>query len=260
MQRGSLASGLKLLSAPKTLATFLLGGVALGVLGNAVYQVLTNWLTTSNWAAVRIIIGALAVLMSAVWLLGRLAHRLHVAPPLPDKKAPEKRRGVIFLVSNEPTIRKALDWHRETLEWCRLICSEQSLPLAGKLKAELKQRGVDAELALINDVLDPVECRNTVDLIYATLPEGLGESEVILDFTGMTAIASVGAVLACLDEQRSIQYTPGVFDAELKAVRPRDPVEIVLTWDTLRRPAGASAKAATNPPASDEPTKSSPVN
>ena len=232
--KGSLSSGLKLITAPQTLATFLIGGVALGVLGNAAYQLLTNWLTTSNSAALRIIIGALAVVLGAVWSLGRLAQRLYTAPPLPDKRAPEKRRGIIFLVSNEPTIRKALDWHKETLEWCRLICSEQSLPLAGKLKAEMKERGVDVELVLINDVLDPVECRNIVNNIYSTLPPGLTESDVILDFTGMTSIASVGAVLACLDEQRAIQYTPAVFDPELKAVKPRDPVEIVLNWGALR--------------------------
>ena len=242
MLKGSLSSGLRLITAPQTLATFLLGGVALGVLGNAAYQLLTNWLTTSNWAALRIMIGALAVVLVAVWFLGRLAQRLRVAPPLPDKKPPAKRRGIIFLVSNEPTIRKALDWHSATIEWCRLICSEQSLPLAGKLKAELKERRVDAELVLINDVLDPIECRNTVDHIYTTLPAGLAESDVILDFTGMTAIASVGAVLACLDEQRAIQYTPGVFDAELRAVRPRDPVEIALTWNTLHLPSDISAK------------------
>ena len=56
MRRTSRSSGLELLTAPKTLSTFLLGGVALGVLGNAVYQLLTNWLSTDNSAAIRIII------------------------------------------------------------------------------------------------------------------------------------------------------------------------------------------------------------
>lgn len=46
----------------------------------------------------------------------------------------------------------------------------------------------------------------------------------------MTAMASVGAALACLDEQRALQYTPGVFDEKLRVIRPRDPVEVVLTW------------------------------
>lgn len=244
MASSSFSSGLQLITAPKTLTTFLIGGVALGVVGNAVYQLLTNWLTTSNYAAVRIIIGSLAVLIGVLWFLSRLAHRLRPAPPIPNKRPPDKRRGIIFLVSNEPTIRKALAWHAESLEWCWLVCSEQTMPLAAKLRAELTEQGKNAELALVNDVLDPVECRNTVNGIYAKLPMGLSESDVILDFTGMTAIASVGAVLACLDEQRAIQYTPGVFDNELKAVRPRDPVEIRLNWGMLQTSADRSVKAA----------------
>ncbi len=78
-----------------------------------------------------------------------------------------------------------------------------------------------------------VECRNTVDRIYTHLPADLPESEVILDFTGMTSIASVGAVLACLNDQRPIQYTPAVFDSALKVLRPRDPIEIVLNWNIV---------------------------
>lgn len=244
MLRRSFSTGLQVIMAPQTLTTFLLGGVALGVLGNAAYQLLTNWLTTSNSAAIRILIGSVLTLIGVGWFLSRLAHRLRPAPPLPNKRQPEKRRGMIFLVSNEPTIRKALEWHGASLRWCWLVCSEQSMPLATKLKNELVEQGKRAELVLINDVLDPVECRNKVDDIYARLPDGCAESDVILDFTGMTAIASVGAVLACLDERRAIQYTPGVFNTELKAVQPRDPVEIVLNWGLLSPPRATELDAA----------------
>ena len=43
-RRLPLASGIQVLTAPKTLLTFLTGGIALSVLGNAVYQLLTSWL------------------------------------------------------------------------------------------------------------------------------------------------------------------------------------------------------------------------
>ena len=49
-RRLPLASGIQVLTAPKTLFTFLTGGIALSVLGNAVYQLLTNWLPTSHLA------------------------------------------------------------------------------------------------------------------------------------------------------------------------------------------------------------------
>src|SRR5712691_4129300 len=214
MRQTSRSSGLELLTAPKTLSMFLLGGVALSVLGNAVYQLLTNWLSTGNSAAVRIIFGAVLALAAVRWLLNRLTQRIRAIPPLPNKQAPIPRRGLICLVSsNEPPIRTALAWHAETLQWCRLLCSEQSMPLAQKLRNELQGQGKDVELMFIHDVLDPVECRNTVDRIYTNLPVDLPESEVILDFTGMTSIASVGAVLACLNDQRPIQYTPALFDS-----------------------------------------------
>src|SRR5712691_1563995 len=214
-QRRSFVSGMQLLTTPQSLLTFLIGGIALGVLGNAVYQVLTNWFGANNSAMAGIISGAFLVLVGVAVMLGHLAHRLRPAPPLPDKQTPHKRRGLIILISNEKTARKALDWHQETLEWCWLVCSAQSMPLATQFEAELQAQGKRAKLVLINDVYDPLECRNQVDAIYTQLPAGLSPSDVILDFTGMTSMASVGSVLACLDEQRSLQYTPAVFDEQL---------------------------------------------
>lgn len=228
--RRLFTSGMQLLTTPQTLLTFLIGGIALGVLGNAAYQVLTNYFGTNNLAMLGIIIVALLVLAGVVAMLGHLAQRWRPAPPLPDKQTPHKRRGLIILISNAQTARRALAWHQETLEWCWLVCSEQSMPLATQLKTELQAEGKKADLVLINDVYDPLECRNKVDAIYTQLPAGLNATDVILDFTGMTSMASVGSVLACLDEQRSLQYTPGVFDAQLQAIQPRDPVEVVLTW------------------------------
>jgi len=221
---------MQLLITSQTLLTFLIGGIALGVLGNAAYQVLTNWFGTSNSAMALIITIAFLVLVGVVVMLGHLARRWRPAPPLPNKQAPYRRRGLIMLISNGQTARKALAWHQATLEWCWLVCSEQSMSLAVQLKAELQAEGKKADLVLINDVYDPLECRNKVDAIYMQLPAGLNAADVILDFTGMTSMASVGSVLACLNEQRSLQYTPGVFDAQLQAIQPRDPVEVVLTW------------------------------
>ena len=232
-RRLPLASGIQVLTAPKTLLTFLTGGIALSVLGNAVYQLLTNWLPTSNYTIIGIIIVSVLVLLGVAWMIEHLAQRWRPAPPLPNKQPPQQRRGIIFLVSNEPTIQRALAWHRDTLQWCWLVCSEQTLPLAGKLREELQVQEKKAELVVLNDVFDLVECRNKVDAIYTQLPAGCTPGDVILDFTGMTTIASVGAVLACLDEQRAMQYTPAVFNEQLHAIQPRDPVEVVLSWGML---------------------------
>lgn len=165
-QRRSFASGMQLLTTPQSLLTFLIGGIALGVLGNAVYQVLTNYFGTNNSVIARIILGALLVLVGVAAMLGHLTQRWRTAPPLPDKQTPQKRRGLILLISNEQTARRALTWHQETLEWCCLVCSVQSMPLATQFEAELQAQGKKAKLVLINDVYDLLECRNQVDAIY----------------------------------------------------------------------------------------------
>lgn len=244
MPKKSVSSGLQLLFTPQAFIPFLLGGIALAVLGNGVYQLLTNWLTTSNSAVIQVIIGSLVVIVVMSLVLGYFVNRLGQAPPLVGKKPPDKRKGLIVLVSNEPTASKAIEWHRDSLRWCWLVCSEQSLPVASKLKADLEKMGKQAELVLVKDVFDPVCCREKVEEIYASLPKECFESDVILDFTGMPTTASVGAVLACLDENRSIQYTPPNFDEEMQPIQPRDPIEIVLSWNPLRLHSSDKSKAS----------------
>jgi hypothetical protein len=49
-RRLPLTSGIQVVTAPQTLLTFPTGGIALSVLGNALYQWLTHWLPTSHLA------------------------------------------------------------------------------------------------------------------------------------------------------------------------------------------------------------------
>jgi len=230
------ASGLHLMFTPEALVPFLIGSLALAVLGNAVYQLLANRLGTGNLAVVKIVAGSLLLLFGAAWFLSLFVNRLRPLPPLVGKQVPEKRKGLILLVSNESTTRKAIKWHYAVLKRCWLLCSTQSANIAENLKTELAGQDKTADVILINDVFDPLEYRDKVEAIYANLPKGWTESDAILDFTGMTACASVGSVLACLNEQRPIQYVPAHYDATLKAMVPIDPVEVVLHWGVLHPP------------------------
>lgn len=101
-------------------------------------------------------------------------------------------------------------------------------------------------MVFVSDVYDPLEFKQKVESIYAALPEGFVESDVILDFTGMTGCASVGSVVACLDEHRPKQYTPGHYNTKLEAKQPIDPVEIVLHWRLLRSPVLAESTTTAN--------------
>jgi hypothetical protein len=240
MQR-PFASGLQLMFTPEALIPFLIGTLALAVLGNAVYQLLTNYLGTCNMAVVKIGVGAVVTVVGMAWVLSRFVNRLRPSPPLLGKQPPEKRKGLILLVSNEATSREAIEWHQNALEYCWLLCSTQSASIAEKLRQELTRQGKTVKVDLINDIFDPLEYRDKVEAIYAEMPDGWAESDVILDFTGMTACASVGSVLACLNEQRAIQYTPGQYDTALKAMQPLDPVEVVLHWGVLSVPSAPSS-------------------
>lgn len=245
MPKKSFLSGWQMLFTPEMFLPFLLGGVALNVLGNAIYQLLTNWLTTSSWAVVRIVLGAIAVLFSATILLKRIAFRRYSASPMVNKKPPDKRKGLILLVSNEPTCRKAMEWHQDTLKHCWFLCTETSMEVATKLKDSLPSGWVKAEFVIVNDVYNPIELKEKVEKIYADLPNAYVESDVILDFTGMTAIASVGSVLGCLGGNRAIQYTPGIYNKQLRAMEPLNPIEVVLDWSDLGTRLIKSAKTET---------------
>jgi hypothetical protein len=211
---------------------FVFGSVALAVLGNAVYSILTNALGTTQRPQVVIAATALMLLAAAVWLVSRVIGRLRPAPPLANKRSPQPHKGLILLVSNEPVARKGLDWHKPKLENVWLVCSGQSHALGSTLREELKASGTQASIVLIDDVFDVTEVRDKVGHIYDRLSEEteLTSNEVILDFTGMTATASVGSALACMAPDRPLQYTPATYDTHLNALVPRDPIEVVLDW------------------------------
>lgn len=247
MQKRSFSTGLQLMFTPEALIPFLFGSLALAIMGNAAYQLLTNWFGTSNRAAVAIGGAMLLIVLGAAWLLSRFVNRLRPSPPLLGKKQPPARKGLILLVSNEQTSRKALEWHGDVLRHCWLLCSAQSASTAEKLRSELVEQGKSAELILINDVFDPLEYQDKVASIYASLPPNYSETDVILDFTGMTACASVGSVLACLNERRAIQYTPAQYNPALKAMQPLQPVEVTLQRGPLRLASAPALQAPAQP-------------
>lgn len=238
MRQRSFISTLQLFFTPEALIPFLFGCLALAVLGNAVYGLLTNWLGQSSTVLIAIGSSALLILILAAFVLFLFVRKLRPSLSLADKPRPTKRRGLILLVSNEDTCRKAIDWHKDVLEKCWLLYSsaDRSSNAAETLRGELLNDSKEPVLIMVNDVYDPLEFRKEVNKIYTELPNGWTESDVIFDFTGMTACGSVGGVLACLPEERPIQYTPAIYNEKLKALQPLDPVEVVLHWGILKPP------------------------
>lgn len=230
MARKSWFSNWQLLFTPEMFLPFLVGGIAMGVLSNAIFQLLTNLLGGTSRSLAGIAVGAIVFLLAATVLLQRLIARKVSLAPIAGKNVPAARRGLILLVSNEETCRKAIEHHRLLLKWCWLLHSAQSFDKAVSLQRELEQAQVWCEMVKIQDVYDVVEGQQKVAGIFAALPSGCAEADVILDFTGMTAVVSVGAVLACRNGERAIQYTPAVYDKQLSAHSPLTPIEVTFSW------------------------------
>ncbi|MCX7719162.1 MAG: hypothetical protein N2111_12295 [Candidatus Sumerlaeaceae bacterium] len=242
MAAPSLRSSLRVMLGSEVVLPFIVGSSVLGISGNAVYDILSSWAggepvpRAAVWVLV-ICVVVFSVVAFWLWWRGRCL-TAPVAVPV-SGQPPQKRRGIIVLVSANPQfveagLRAAL-YHRPKLEFVWLVYTDKSEPHKDTLRARLIEHGLSA--ANINDChlsnpLDPMEVFRLVDGIYTRLPMGLETDDVILDFLGLTAVASVGAVMACLRPERPIQYTPQAPDS--KALHPADPIEIALTWDLVR--------------------------
>lgn len=231
--RRHVQSGLQLMLTPEALVPFLVGAIALAILGDAAYDWLLSMLGTKGTHSGAIAVVTGFVLLGSAGVCSRVVNRDRPAPPLPGKRPPKPRKGLIVLVSNSTSLAKAIEYHSSALEHCWMVISGRSAQVAEAATEGLRQNGKQAYMVAIDDVYDPVEMRNKIAAVYAALPDGLAESDVILDFTGMTAVASVGSVLACLNADRPIQYTPPEFDKDMKPVAAKDPIEIALDYGML---------------------------
>jgi CRISPR-associated protein (Cas_Cas02710) len=134
----------------------------------------------------------------------------------------------VLLVSQQEACETAIRFHLPALKRCWLICSRERLEMAQELCRQFPQVCVDAPL-VVNDIYNPLEFRDRVLEIYQRrLPKGWKQSEVIADYTGMTAHASVGTVLACVGTARPIQYTPAKVDAQGKVVGSLNPIRVTV--------------------------------
>ena len=149
-----------------------------------------------------------------------------------SKPGPKQRRGLIYLLSQEEPIKKAIAYHSPVLERCWIITSLKCADIANRLHAEYPTLIAEEDIILVKDAFDPLEVREKVLEIYQTLDASWSPDDVIADFLGMTAVSSVGMVLACLDKDRPLEYT--MWKENAAGVKePLDPIEIHIDWETI---------------------------
>lgn len=132
----------------------------------------------------------------------------------------EPRRGLIVFASMGPGIESAKRAIRYYLDKGKL---ERCWIITGGPKSEEQARSAIADLLsdpdlrfepdmfrlermTAEDVGNPERIREKIEEIYASLPEGWDESDVVADYTGGTASVSAGMVLACASPGRNLQY------------------------------------------------------
>jgi len=231
---GAITQAIKIVFNAETILPFFVGSVCLGLFGNAVYDLLQSWLGNDAVALVRIALISLLILLGAIaavsWLISRQIALLPTDVPfeVQQKNLDQQYRGLILLVSNPEACETAICFHLPTLERCWLVCSRESLEKARELRRKFPNVCVD-EPIVVNDIYDPLQFYRCVNEIYLTrLPKELSEQDVIADYTGMTAHASVGTVLACINTARPLQYTPARVNQQCKVVGSLNPIRILL--------------------------------
>jgi hypothetical protein len=236
--RNNLSQAIKVVFSPETILPFLIGSICLAVFGSAIYDILKNEFGSTTPALIRLGAIAFLILCLAVGVVGgvisRRLSRLSVEVPfeVQQKQLTRKYRGLILLVSQPEACATAIRFHLGNqvgdLERCWLVSSQQKLAIAEDLVRQFPQVCVDKPI-LINDIYNPLEFYDRIQEIYANrLPSGWQESNVIADYTGMTAHASVGTVLACVGTTRPLQYTPAKIDAQGKIIGSLDPIRVEL--------------------------------
>jgi hypothetical protein len=231
MDRGQLARAFEAFFTPRTAVPFLVGALFLAVLGNAAYGLLTNLLGTQNSSVLAVMavaaLGFLLAMLAFVWQASRPGAVLPLANPW--RRAPRPRKGLIFLFGRAEVAREALKAHQAALQRLWLICTPQSNAQAAAFAADLRAAGGPAaEVRVVEDAHDPLAFYAAVAEVLRERPAGWAAEDLIADYVGLTSHASIGTVLACLHHQAPVQYTPGEYDGDLKAVRPLPPFEVVL--------------------------------
>jgi len=197
---------------------------------NALYDFAKDWTNSGelHWKYLLLyLLGFLVILLAGMHLkkvIGDITRIVH-----PGSAPPAKKKALIALCSNEDVVRKALTFHFPELQRAWLLATAKSNPTARKLKEEAAREGCTVEVIDIKNEADWHEVSISVREILQLARMNFLPSEIILDFTGLTKPASVGAVLSAVQFHTTLQYI-GSKEEEGRKI-PTDPAEISLNYE-----------------------------
>jgi hypothetical protein len=182
-----------------------------------------------------ILLVILSPLIRRIWPFKQVEPSVAVLP-----QARPSRGLVVFASpgSGIETAKAAVRYHTAVLEHVWVVSSELSRRDAREMTADWVRDGRLPperihELALSDHAFDdPESVRDRLEAeVFADLPEGLEEPDVMIDLTGGKKTTSAGAFMAGLPPGRRLQMTsPKVTDARGRGLEPGEPFEISVHY------------------------------
>lgn len=203
---------------------------------------LSSWLQDQTWAGWVFGLGVPLVLLAVIaspWI-GRIWRYPEAVPVIVPQARPCK--GLVVIVSRGPgsgSAKAAIEYHAESLQRVWVVHSESSAKEAAAVVQAVCEasarltRGHFLFLDLPNAdfLFNPEAMRNLIEeQVYGELGD-LKPEDVIVDVTGGTKAASVGASLAGLPRARRLEVVRfGAVDDQGRATSAGDPFEIRMDY------------------------------
>lgn len=173
-----------------------------------------------------------------------------------EQKRVRSRKGLIFLVSKNSSIRTACDLardhHAKTITHCWLVYSDDSIDIAKDIKENYDNRfgtGLNTMLRHAKNPFDPEWMRDFILKIFQEAESvQISREEIIADITGMPLPASLGVVTASIATGRPVQYV--YTDYTTMPIIPKEVWEIDLNRITIDRPNKPTSENQIAPPTS----------
>jgi len=235
---------------------FLIGSIALAILGNAIYELLTTSFGATPVFLIALVIGAALIFAFVTVAFRRLLQAIEQQRVVvrnrvrPDQLA-GRHAGLILPVGLNPRGAEAaiIAWHQRNavLRHCWLLASPEVLrnPKFGDLKQGLLDHGTLPHVVELDDSIQ-------VDEVYAKVRAAIVEAQrfpdaapLIGDLTGGTKAMTAGMLLACLEAGVATQYwsVPRDQDGNPRLVQEGSPMKVVV--QTLMEEAPTHGDAAT---------------
>ena len=218
-----------------------IGTVLLAVLANILYDLAKTLGGPQLGIIVAVILLLLTVLfiITAVTRMNRAKEKQlekynYIVRDLPK---PVKRKGLIFLLTNDEVAKKAITYHKPELENVWFVATPPFIDLAIKLQNtdELINNGdkkVNIHVCPIMNELDSEGCYSAVDKVceqQSKQTPSLAEI-MISDITGGTKVMTAALILASIHHRIPLEHVPTKYDTDGEGKRinlgPMDPIEI----------------------------------